>query len=73
MALSGSNEGNVNDLMVAGVGTDWQTFVSFGNKTGRNTWGYDNLGNVTEQVGDYAQAAARGSRPALGDRPAGVR
>jgi beta-lactamase class A len=51
MAINGNDDDNILD---AGVGTNWPTVVDTFQKAGSNTWGYDNSGNPTAQTGDYA-------------------
>jgi hypothetical protein len=50
LALNGNDDDNILD---AGVGTNWRSVVDTFQKAGSNTWGYDSNGVETGDPGDY--------------------
>src|SRR5690606_26717107 len=65
MGIASTSKGNAVGLLATGVDPNWTLLASFAQKPGRNTYGYDAIGNPTASPGDYLTVPQVGSHIVL--------
>lgn len=65
MSISNTTKGNAVGFLNVGVGPNWPLLATFAQKPGRNTYGFDAMGNAVANPGDYPFVPQVGSHIVL--------